>query len=252
MPSQTELERLRRRLQAGRLDLPQTGRLGLELPAATPIFPLIPRTSEAQELGPPATAAPRRTPIRDALRRAAIGFAAGVAATPQQAGQAPGLGAAVGALSGLGQVFERERERRRKSEERLLEPARAGRLETARQESQEPFRTERSELRQRQRLERDRLRADRVSSRDILRAQQVAAKSGMSVSEALRLLQEAKNEVSQNLDVGFPGSPAFELAVDLKFDQIVEKTRRVAAGKSPRTARTRGDDLGDQLFPPQK
>jgi len=128
------------------------GRFNPDPPTTQDIIPLaIPRTLPVS--GAEAAAGAPGTPIRDALRRAAIGFAAGVAATPQQAGQAPGLGAAVGALSGLGQVFERERERRSKREERLLEPARAGMLETARQEAQEPFRTERSELRQRQRLE---------------------------------------------------------------------------------------------------
>ncbi len=209
MPSRTELERLRRRLQAGRLDLPQTGRLGLELPAATPIFPLIPRTSEAQELGPPATAAPRRTPIRDALRRAAIGFAAGVAATPQQAGQAPGLGAAVGALSGLGQVFERERERRRKSEERLLEPARAERLEAARQRGRAPARLAEFERRRTTQIERD-IRREKATRRraklldklrrenpDIFRAAVKA--SGIGDEFDFRTPQQKFDDLQQNI-----------------------------------------------------
>ncbi len=244
MPSHTALERLRRRREAA-LPAPQ----GPVAPPGLLAFPA-PQGPQGPQ-APLAPVAPRGTPIRDALRRAAIGFAAGVAATPAQAGQAPGLGGAIGALGGLGTVLERAGARRRKREERLLEPQRERLRETARQEARRPFRTAEFERTRKARLERDRLRAAQVSSRDVQRAQRAAAKGGISVSEALRLRQQARSEVttSQGLLGNFPGNPAFELAVDLREDELVKGARRVAGGKTPRALGARGGDLGNLLFP---
>ena len=196
-----------------------------------------------------------RSPILDALRRAAIGFGAGVAATPAQAGQAPGLGAAIGAFGGLSETLERAAGVRARREERLLEPIQVERLETARQEARKPFRTAEFERQRTARLERDRQRAAQTTQRDASRARRSASVRGISFNDALRIRQQARKEVQQEQAFlgSFPGDPAFETAVDLRESQLLQSSRRTVGGQRPPAVRPPApgggqDDLRNILF----
>ena len=252
MPSHTELERLKRRLESEQVSGPglqQARRLHLQLPATRRIIPFqMPEIR--RELPSSAPAVPERTPITDALRRAAVGFASGVAATPAGAGADPGLGGVIGAIGGFGETLRRAQKARTRREELLLEPQIEGLRETARQEARKPFRAAEFTRKTEAQTERDRKRSEQISSRDVKRAQRAAGARGISFSDALRIRQQARKEVQQEMAFlgSFPGDPAFEVAVDTREDKLLDSAQATVGGVKRPTPGGGQDDLQNILF----
>lgn len=177
--------------------------------------------------------------VRDAVGRALIGFSRGVAMTPSGAGNDSGLGGIAGGISAIGQGFADESAARSRADEPRRKIVQAI-LETQAQEAtKDPYRQaqEAREQAGRRDLQDDRFKQTRKMLGD--RSAQGAANLKISVSDYLKLQEDAGNEL---LFQGVtPDTPGYAVMLDQAVRSRAEKAKSYGASgvtipKAPVTA----------------